>query len=117
MQFTEIGFELGIGEPVNDTAILHDVVTIRNRRGEAKILLDEQNCETLLLEQADGLADLLDDDWGKALGWLREQQKPGAGAQDTADGEHLLLTARQFCTLARQALLKIGKQLENPAEF
>src|SRR5437016_7024409 len=80
VQLIEIGFELGIGKPVDDAAILHDVITIRNCRGEAKILLDEQNGEALLLEQADGLADLLDDNRSKALGWLIEQQKPGTGA-------------------------------------
>src|SRR5260370_28041750 len=96
--------ELGMCELVNDPASLHDVVTIRNRRGEAKILLDEQNCETLLLEQADGLADLLDDDWGKALGRLVQQQKPAARAQDTADRKHLLLPAPQFCAFSRPAV-------------
>src|SRR5437763_15861610 len=61
VQLIETGFELGIGEPVDDAAILHDAITIRNCRGEPKDLLDEQNSEALLLEQADGHADPPDD--------------------------------------------------------
>src|SRR4030095_1390831 len=92
-KFVEIGFELGIGEPVDDAAIFHHVVAIRNRRSEAKILLDQEDGETLLLEHSDGLADLLDDDRGKTLGRLVEEEEASARAQDAADGEHLLLAA------------------------
>src|SRR5262245_63194501 len=91
VKFVEIGFELGIGEPVDDAAILHHVVAIRNRRSEAKILLDQKDGEALLLEHADGLADLLDDDWGKTLGWLVEEKEACARASDAANGEHMLL--------------------------
>src|SRR5262249_41784257 len=69
------------------------------------------------LEHPDGLADLLNDDRGKAFGRLVEQEQPGAGAQDAADGEHLLLSARKLGALARQALLEIGEQLENAIEL
>src|SRR5499427_3381077 len=117
MKFVEIGFELGIGEPIDDAAIFHHVVAIRNRRSEAKILLDQEDGETLLLEHSDGLADLLDDDRGKTLGRLIEQKEPRARAQDAADGEHLLLAAGKLRALAREALLEIGKELENATEF
>src|SRR5262245_4257355 len=117
VQFIEIGLELGIGEPVDNAAILHHVVAIRNRRSEAKILLDQEDGETLLFEHADGLADLLDDNRRKAFGRLVEQKEAGAGAQDAADGEHLLLTPGKLGALARQALLKIGKELEDAIEF
>src|SRR5215470_2609334 len=117
MKLVEIGFELGIGEPVDDAAIFHHVVAIRNRRSEAKILLDQEDGETLLLEHSDGLADLLDDDRGKTFGRLVEEKEPRAGAQDAADGEHLLLAARKLRALARQAFSEIGKQLENAIEF
>src|SRR6516162_7304550 len=117
VKFAEIGFEFGIGEPVDDAAIFHHVVAIRNRRSEAKILLDQEDGETLLLEHADGLADLLDDDRGKTLGRLIEEKEPRARAQDAADGEHLLLAAGKLRALAREALLEIGKELENATEF
>src|SRR5262249_60121573 len=93
VELVEIGFELGIGETVDDAAILHHVVAIRNRRSEAKILLHQKDGETLLLERADGLADLLDDDGSKPLGRLIEQKEARARAQNAADGEHLLLAA------------------------
>src|SRR5258708_2399720 len=97
--------------------MFHHVVAIRNRRSEAKILLDQQDGEALLLEQADGLADLLDDDGREALGRLVEQEETGAGAQDAADSEHLLLAARELGALARKPLLEIGKQLEDAIEL
>src|SRR5262249_14157219 len=117
VQLVEIGFQLGIGEPVDDAAIFHHVVAIRNRRSEAKILLDQEDGETLLLWHSDGLADLLDDDRRKTLGRLIEQKEPRARAQDAADGEHLLLAAGKLRALAREALLEIGKELENATEF
>ena len=47
MQLLDIGVELGIGELVDDPAIFHHVVAVRNRRGEAEILLDQQDGEAL----------------------------------------------------------------------
>ena len=52
MKLFEVGLELGIGEPIDDATILHDVIAVRDRRGEAKILLDQEYGEALLLEQA-----------------------------------------------------------------
>src|SRR5215510_5363988 len=117
VKFAEIAFELGIGEPVDDAAIFHHVVAIRNRRSEAKILLDQEDGETLLLEHSDGLADLLDDDRGRTLGRLIEEKEPRARAQDAADGEHLLFAAGKLCALSRGALLDIGKELTRPTEM
>src|SRR6185437_16934731 len=117
VKLVKIGFELGIGETVDDATILHHVIAIRNRRGEAKILLHQQDGETLLLERSDGPADLLDDDRRKPLRRLVEQKETGARAQDAPDGEHLLLAAGKLRPLAREALLEIGKELENAIEF
>src|ERR1017187_128797 len=93
VQLLDIGVQFAGGELIDDTPIFHDVVTVRDRRREAKILLDQENGEALFLERPDGLADLLDDDGGETLGPLVERQQPGAGAQDAADGEHLLFAA------------------------
>src|SRR5688572_11813303 len=60
VQFAEIGAEFGIGELVDDLAMLHHVVAIGHGRGEMEILLDQQDGEAALLQDADGLADLLD---------------------------------------------------------
>src|SRR5207302_6006011 len=113
VEFLDIGVELGIAEPVDDPAIFHHVVAIRNRRCEAKILLDQEDGEALSFEGADGLADLLDDDRRQPLGRLVEQEQARAGAQDAADREHLLLAAGELGALARQPVLEVGKQFED----
>ena len=58
-------------------------------------------------------ADLLDDHRREALGRLVEQQELGAGAQDAADRQHLLLAARELGALAAEPLVQIGEQLEH----
>jgi hypothetical protein len=53
--------------------MFHDVIAVRNSRGEAKVLLDQKNGEALLLKQPDGLADLLDNHRGKTFRRLVQQ--------------------------------------------
>src|SRR5262249_34760786 len=101
VKLIEIGFELGVGKSVDDPTILHDVVAVRNGGSEAKILLHQQNGESLLLEHADGFADLLDNDGGKTFGRFVEQEQARACAKDAADGQHLLLAAGKLRALAR----------------
>src|SRR6266849_7107927 len=113
----ELGVQLGVRKLVHDLSVLHDVIAVRDGRGEVKILLDQENGEALRLERADGLADLLDDDRRETLGRLVEQQEPGAGAQDAGDRQHLLLAAGELGALAAQALLEVGKQGENAVEL
>ena len=48
VQLVHVGFELGIGELVDDAAVLHHVVAVGDRRGEAEVLLDQQDGEALL---------------------------------------------------------------------
>src|SRR5207237_7217737 len=74
-----------IAERIHHPAVLDDVMTVGDRRGEAEILLDQQHRKTLCLQRADQIANLLNDDRGKPLGRLVEQQQAGAGAQDAAD--------------------------------
>src|SRR5262245_21634014 len=54
VELRHIGVEFRIGELIDDAAILHHVVAVRNRRREAEVLLHQQDGETLLLEHADG---------------------------------------------------------------
>ena len=61
-------------------------------------------------------ADLLDDHRRQPLGRLVEQQQPRAGAQDAADGQHLLLAARELGPLAAQPLAQVREQLEDRVE-
>src|SRR5262245_31921409 len=117
VKLVEIGLQFGIGEAVDDAAMFHHVIAVRNRRCEAKILLDQENGEALLLERPDGPADLLDDDGGEPLGRLVEQEEARAGAQDAADRQHLLLAAGELGALAPEPFLEVGKELEDALEL
>src|SRR5438309_9701120 len=61
VQLFHIRLELRIGDHVDDTAVLKHVMPVRHRRCEAKILLDQQNRETLAFEPRDRASELLDD--------------------------------------------------------
>src|SRR5882724_10476862 len=113
VKLVHIGLQLRIGEAIDDLAMLDDVVAVRHGCGEPEVLLDQKDGEPFILETFDGLADLLDDDRRETFGRLVQHQKSRAGAQDSCDGQHLLLAARQFGALAVQPLLEIGKQLED----
>src|SRR5258706_11260703 len=66
-------------------------MAVGDARGKTKILLDQEDGKPFRLESRDGVADLLHDHRGEALGRLVEQQQPRPGAQNAADREHLLL--------------------------
>src|SRR5436190_14310678 len=116
VELVHVRLQLRIREAVDDLAVLDNVVAIRDRRGEAEILLDQEDGETLRLQPRDGLADLLDDDGREPLGRLVQHQEPRAGAQDSRDREHLLLAARKFCTLAMQPFPEVRKEIKNLVE-
>src|SRR5271155_438385 len=101
--------ELRIGEGVDDPAVLHDEKPVGQSRGEAEILFDEQDRETLPLELGDGAADLLNDDRRETLRRLVEPQ-------DSRDREHLLLAAGQLAAAAGETLAQIGKEREDPLD-
>src|ERR1700759_3608779 len=65
VELVHVGLQLGIGETVDDLAVLDDVVAVRHRRRETEILLDQEDGESFLLEPRDGVPDLLDDDGRK----------------------------------------------------
>src|SRR5690242_7387540 len=109
VQLADIGIELVVGEHVDDLAMLDDIVAVRQCRGKAEVLLDQQNGEALLLQRADDGADLLHDDRRQPLGRLVEQEQLGTGPQDAADGEHLLLAAGELGALAFAPLREVGK--------
>src|SRR5271167_5092929 len=77
VQLVEVLGEILVADHVDDAAVLDDVVTIGEGRREVKVLLDEKDRKALLLQGADDRADLLNDDRGKALGRLVEQQQGG----------------------------------------
>ena len=104
------------GDHVDDAAVLHHVVAVGHGGGEMEVLLDQQDGEAAALELADDLADALHDHRRQPLGRLVEQQQVGAGAQDAADRQHLLLAARQLGALAAPPLLQVGEELVDLAQ-
>src|SRR5215468_4762463 len=57
VQLGHVGLERGVRDHVHDSPVLHHIVPVRHGRGEAEILLDQQNSESFLLELADGTSD------------------------------------------------------------
>src|SRR5271165_93779 len=110
MQLVHPSRELGVGEGVDDLSVLHDEEAIGQSRGEAEVLLDQEDGEAVALELGDGAADLLDDDRRQALGRLVEHEKARAGAQDPGDRQHLLLSARELAAAARKPLAEVGEE-------
>src|SRR5580700_9246483 len=110
VQLVEMLRQIGIDDHVDDTPVLDDVMPVRDGRGKPEILLDQQNREALSLQRANNRADLLHNDRRQPLGRLVEQQKTCPGAQDAANGQHLLLAAGQLGPLAAAALLQVRKQ-------
>jgi hypothetical protein len=113
VQLRHVGVEVRVGDHVDNAAVVHHVVPIRDSGREAEILFDEQDSESLRLQFCDRAADLLDDHRSEAFGRLVKEQEPRAGAQYAADREHLLLAAGKFRSLALQALLEVREQLED----
>src|SRR5277367_5917375 len=108
--------ELRVGEGVDDLAVLHDEEAVGQGRGEAEILLDEQDREAFPLELGDGAADLLNDDRREPFRRFVEHQESRAGAQDARDRQHLLLAAGKLAAAAGETLAQIGKEREDPLD-
>src|SRR5580700_8777207 len=113
VQLAEAGREPRVLDHVHHPAPLHHVVAVGHRSREAEVLLDQQDREALCFQATHRRPDLLHDDRGQTLGRLVQQQEPGAGAKDAADGQHLLLAARQLGALAPEPLRQVREQLED----
>src|SRR5215211_2460561 len=72
VKLVEVSFKFGVGDHVNDPALLDHIVPVGDSRSKAEILLNQHNGKSLALEAGDGAADLLDDDRGQAFGRLVE---------------------------------------------
>src|SRR5437773_2972756 len=107
VELAHAALDLRVRNHLDHAPALDDVVTVSHSSREAEILLDQQDRESLGLEAPDRGADLLDDHRRQSLGWLIQQQESGARAEDAADGQHLLLTARELGALALEALLEV----------
>jgi hypothetical protein len=96
-------------------AVLHHVVAVGDGRGEAEVLLDQQDREALLLQRADGLADLLDDDG-------REPSVGSSSSSSRAPVRRMRAIASICCSPPDslvpwlRALLEVGEQLVDLVE-
>ena len=88
-----------------------DVDPVNGLDGEGRILLDKKNGEALVLQRADGISEILDDEGGEPLGGLIENQAVRVRHQRPADGEHLLLSAGKGAGPLVLALAEAGKKL------
>src|SRR3990167_6083898 len=113
VQLVHAGRQLRVGNHVHHPAVLHHVVAVGDPRGEAEVLLDQQDGEALGLQAPDGGADLLHDDGRQPFRRLVQQQEAGARPQDAADGEHLPLPARERGPLRLEARPDMGEEIED----
>src|SRR5262245_15502154 len=54
MELGHVRLEVAVGDAVDDAAVLHQVVAVGDRGGEAEVLLDQQDGEAVRLQAADG---------------------------------------------------------------
>ena len=80
-----------------DPPVDHDGDVVGNGRGDADILLDDENRHVAFLAEADQhLLDLRDNDWRQALGRLVHDEEMRIGDQRAGNRQHLLLAAGQL---------------------
>src|SRR5215510_13694721 len=117
MQFVDVCIQFRVGKLVDDTTMFHDVIAVRNGRGEPEVLFHQKDRKALILKSADRLADLLNYDRCETFGRLVQQQKTGAGPQNTPNRQHLLFATGQFRALTgTKPLLEVRKEFENLIE-
>src|SRR5262249_25433776 len=88
--------QLGASAGERDLAVDHHVAAMGELEGMVGVLLDQEDGHLLLLvDVADDLEDLLDDQRREAERRLVEQQQPRPAHQRPRDRQHLLLAARQ----------------------
>src|SRR5712692_6520594 len=88
---------------------IEDHGVIRQAERELDVLLDQQDRLPFGLEARDGAPDFGDDQRRQALGRLVHQQDAWIAHQRAADGEHLLLAARERAGVLLGALLEARK--------
>ena len=80
------------------------------------VLLDQEDGQALGLEADEDAADLADDERGEPFRRLVEEQHPAVGEERPADGQHLLLAARERAARLGFALPEAREQLEDAIE-
>ena len=95
---------------MHDTADRHDVGAVGDLRGDADVLLDEQQAHAALAQRLDDQQDVLHDLGREACRGLVHDQQVGLQQQRACDRNHLLLAAAQQLDRGRHALLHDGKE-------
>src|SRR2546421_7601243 len=101
------------GSFLDDAAGFEHVASVRHRQCLGRVLLDQQDGGALLIDVADDVEDLVDQDGGEAQRGLVEQQDTGSRHQAASDREHLLLATRKRATDLIQTLFDARKQFED----
>src|SRR5258708_17203647 len=113
-----VGEELAAGAGERDLPGLHDIAAMGEAERVVRVLLDQEHRDLLLLvDLADHLEDLLDDERREAERRLVEQQEARAAHQRAADRQHLLLAARERAAALAPAPLAAGKEREDAAQI
>src|SRR3984893_6069328 len=73
VQLVDVLRKILVADHIDDAAVLDNVMAVGEGRGKGKILLDQQEGESLLLQAADPPADLLNHYRSKAFGRLVQQ--------------------------------------------
>ena len=105
VQLVDLARRVGVGDHVDDAAVLDDVMPVGDGRGKAEILLDQQDGEALAPSACGSRAPICCTMTGArpSVG-SSSSSRLRAGAQDAADRQHLLLAARQLGALAAPPL-------------
>ena len=88
-----VGLQLLRGATEADLSLREDVVPVRQFQGGAQVLLDQQDRQSPVLDLAQHVHDLVDDERRKPLGGFVEQQQRRVQHQDPCNGKHLLLAS------------------------
>src|SRR5690349_18234831 len=80
------------------------------------VLVDDEDRQAGRLQFPDRAVDLVSDERREALGRLVEDQQPRIGQERPADGEHLLLAARELVAVVRLPLAQLREKREHALE-
>ena len=98
----------------NHPTIVDDELTLGELERHFQILLNKENRNTLRIDGAHRLDELVDDEWREPFRRLVKEQHLGIGQQAAADGEHLLFAAGQGIATLGRALPEARKELIDP---
>src|SRR6266850_2245178 len=95
-------------------AFLQHIVYFRDAGQRLHVLVDDENRQPFGLQPLDRAVDFRPHQRREPLGRLVEDQQPRIGHQSPADGEHLLLTARQLVAVIVLAFPQLTEEFINP---